>query len=100
MPPRSYLYHLPPLGLGSAVVESLTCYLARLAEAHDISAGTMVTRELLPKVREEFHRHDYKVPAIQSTFMYDAHTLNSVGQCSQDWVNVLEQLTGVRGPSI
>jgi AcrR family transcriptional regulator len=97
IPPRSYLYHLPPVGLGSAVVESLTSYVARLAEAHDISPGTLVTREILPKVREEFRRHDYKVPATKSTFMYEAHTLNSVGQGAQDWVNVLEQLTGVRG---
>jgi hypothetical protein len=96
-PPRSYLYHLPPVGLGSVVVESLTSYVARLAEAHDISPGTLVTREILPKVRKEFRRHDYKVPATESTFMYQAHTVNSVGQGSQDWVNVLEQLTGVRG---
>jgi hypothetical protein len=96
IPPRSYLYHLPPVGLGSAVVESLTSYVARLAEAHDISRGTLVTREVLPKVREEFRRHDYKVPAIESRFLYDAHTLNGVGQRSHDWVNVLEQLTGVR----
>jgi hypothetical protein len=98
IPPRSYLYHLPTVGLGSAVVESLTSYLARLAEAHDISPGTLLTREVLPKVREEFRRHDYKVdPALESTFMYEAHTLNSVGQRSLDWVNVLEHLTGVRG---
>ncbi|MEB2363141.1 MAG: TniQ family protein [Bryobacterales bacterium] len=98
VPPRSYLYHLPPLGLGSAVVESLTSYLTRLAEAHDISPGTLLTREVLPKVRAEFRRHEYRgIPATQSTFMYEAHTLNSLGQQSQDWVNVLEQLTSVRG---
>ena len=98
IPLRSYLYHLPPMGLRSAVVESLTSYLTRLAEAHDISPGTLLTREVLPKVRAEFRRHEYKgVPATQSTFMYDAHTLNNAGQQSQDWVNVLEQLTSVRG---
>jgi TniQ len=97
IPPRSHLYHLPPVGLGSAAVESLTSYVARLAEAHDISIGTLVTREVLPKVREEFRRHEYKIPAIKSTFLYDAHTLNGVAQRSQDWVVVLEQLTGVCG---
>jgi hypothetical protein len=96
IPPRSHLYHLAPVGLGSAFVESLTSYVARLAEAHDISPGTLVTREILPKVREEFRRHEYKVPVAKSTFMYQAHTLNSVGQVAQDWVKVLEQLTGVR----
>lgn len=97
IPPRSHLYHLAPVGLGSGLVESLTSYVARLAEAHDISIGTLVTREVLPKVREEFRRHEYKIPPLKSTFLYDAHTLNGVVQRSQDWVAVLEQLTGVRG---
>lgn len=98
IPPRSYLYHLLPVGLGSAAIESLTSYLARLAAAHDISSGTLLTREILPKVREEFRRHDYRaVHEIESTFLYEAHTLNGVGQRSQDWVYGLERLTGVRG---
>ena len=84
-------------GIGSALVESLTSYVARLADAHDVSIGTLVTREVLPKAREEFRRHEYKNPPIESTFLYDAHTLNGVVQHSQDWVSVLEQLTGVRG---
>jgi TniQ len=98
IPPRSYLYHVPPMGLGSAGVESLTSYLSRLAAAHDISPGVLLTREILPKVREEFRRHDYQtVHNIESTFVYDAHTLNGAGQRSQDWINVLEQLTGAQG---
>ena len=97
IPPRSHLYHLAPVGMGSALVESLTSYVARLADAHDVSIGILVTREILPKAREEFRRHEYKNPPIESTFLYDAHTLNGVVQHSQDWVSVLEQLTGVRG---
>jgi AraC-like DNA-binding protein len=86
------------MGLGSAGVESLTSYLARLAAAHNISVGVLLTREVLPKVPEELRRHDDQaVHKIESTFLYDAHTLNGVGQRSQDWINVLEQLTGVRG---
>lgn len=98
IPPRSYLYRLTPMGVGSANVESLTSYLARLAAAHDISPAVLLTREILPKVREEFRRHDYQaVHDIESTFVYEAHTLNGVGQRSQDWISVVEQLTGVRG---
>ena len=37
LPERTHLYHLQPLGIGSIFVESLTGYIARLAEAHDIS---------------------------------------------------------------
>jgi TniQ len=47
-PARSYLYHLPPLGVGTQMVESLTGYLCRLAEAHSVPASVLVRRELLP----------------------------------------------------
>jgi len=87
IPPRSYLYRVTPMGVGSANVESLTSYLARLAVAHDISPAVLLTREILPKVREEFRRHDYQdVPDVDNTFVYGAHTLNGVGQRSQDWI--------------
>jgi hypothetical protein len=98
IPTRSYFYHLPPLAVGTPHVESLTSYLVRLAEAHDISAGVLLTQELLPKVREAFRRHAYQANGkIESTFVYEAHTLNGLSQRSHDWVNVLENLTGVRG---
>ena len=37
LPQQTYLYHVQPSGIGSVFVESLTGYIARLAEAHDIS---------------------------------------------------------------
>ena len=43
IPPRSYLYRVAPMGVGSANVESLTSYLARLAAAHDISPAVLLT---------------------------------------------------------
>src|SRR5437016_5150277 len=42
IPPRSYLYRVTPMGVGSANVESLTSYLARLAAAHDISPAVLL----------------------------------------------------------
>ena len=37
--PRTYLYHLEPLGIGTPLVESLTSYIGRLAAAHAVSLG-------------------------------------------------------------
>ena len=34
VPPRTRLYHLRPVGFGTGLVESLTSYFSRLAEAH------------------------------------------------------------------
>jgi hypothetical protein len=39
VPPRSQLYSLQPVGVGTGLVESLTGYVARLAEAHTVSVG-------------------------------------------------------------
>jgi TniQ len=40
--PRSLLYALEPIGIGTAFVESLSSYVARLAEAHLVSVGDLV----------------------------------------------------------
>ena len=50
LPKRSYLYHLRPIGVGSAYVESLTGYIARLAEAHSVATGALLALELRPRV--------------------------------------------------
>ena len=42
LPTRSRLYSLLPMGIGIALVESLTSYMMRLAEAHAVSPGTLV----------------------------------------------------------
>jgi hypothetical protein len=43
---RSRFYALPPIGLGTPFVESLTGYVVRLAEAHAVSASSLVGKEL------------------------------------------------------
>src|SRR5689334_12170048 len=43
---RSRLYCLEPIGIGTAVVESLSGYAERLAEAHAVSAGNLIGKEL------------------------------------------------------
>ena len=42
LPPRTVLYSIKPIGVGTALVESLTGYVARLAEAHSVSVGNLV----------------------------------------------------------
>lgn len=48
LPKRSHLYSLKPLGVGTPGVESLTSYLARLADAHDVSVSTLLRYEIAP----------------------------------------------------
>ena len=48
--PRTYLYHLEPIGIGTPLVESLTSYIGRLAAAHAVSMGILSTKEFGPRV--------------------------------------------------
>src|SRR5258708_33222502 len=48
MPPRSKLYCLAPLGVGTVEVESLTSYIQRLAWAYRVNPRVLVAEVILP----------------------------------------------------
>lgn len=52
MPPRSRLYALEPLGVGTPLVESLTSYLTRLAHTHGVTVEKLAAAELTPLVNK------------------------------------------------
>lgn len=94
---RSHLYSLPPMGVGTAAVESLTGYIARLAAAHAVETGTLVNHELLQRVPYTrgllTGRAPSKLPAY--SFYLDAHSLNGTGDRSRLWVSLVEQMTRI-----
>jgi len=91
LPPRSYLYGLRPLGVGTEYVESLSGYVCRLAAAHCVPASVLVSREILPRIR---HESGGPSGVIGSTFIYDSYVLNGIGSCPRAWIRILEALTG------
>src|SRR5208283_2247871 len=76
LPPRSRLYNLDPVGLGTGFVESLTSYFSRLAEAHSVSAGALNHRELLPL--KAGHRNMFSCTVTARTRCFTS-TINSIG---------------------
>lgn len=48
IPARSTLYTLKPVGVGTAFVESLTSYIARLADAHCVFSGRLMEKVVVP----------------------------------------------------
>jgi TniQ len=48
IPPRSILYSIPPIGLGTGDVEGLTSYICRLAEAHCVSPTNLLRYQIEP----------------------------------------------------
>ena len=52
IPPRSRLYPLTPVGLGTVLVECLSSYINRLALAYRVNARILVAHEVLPLLSE------------------------------------------------
>lgn len=96
IPPRSRLFHLAPIGLGTPEVESLTSYVARLAEAHRVRPRQLVAREILPRFGRP-RLAETPFPSLLSAFWRnETHALNGMRTLARDLVGVLETLTGRR----
>lgn len=74
------------------MVESLTGYLVRLAEAHCVSAGVLYGKEIRP-VAGKGNIFTFR-PATDEG--YSTHTINGFGSPALDFVQALEMLTGRR----
>ena len=91
-PTHSRLYALEPLGMGTLHVESLTSYMARLAEAHSVSLRTLVIQELLPLLKRDYLSNPLS-NCLDSFWIEAARALNGTGVLAQDWAQALERLT-------
>ena len=89
IPPRSRLYCLPPLGVGTLWAESLTSYINRLAWTYRVSPRVLVAQEVIPQLSPE------QRPSTQlATFCRSIATgLNGTGDQAVEWSTALEGLT-------
>lgn len=92
IPSRSRLYHLKPIGIGTPMVESLTSYVTRLAQAHHVTPKSLVSYEILPFQGKDVTtlRHYYR---LNRFWLTGASSINSVGSTAREWVETLENLT-------
>jgi hypothetical protein len=92
LPPRSNLYCLAPLGMGTAEVESLTSYVNRLAWAYRVNPRVLVAREILPHLSEKHYVQ--AVPGRLGSFSPTrSMSINGTGVVARDWAETLERLT-------
>ena len=91
MPPRSTLYALAPIGMGTPLVESLTSYITRLAEAHSVFSGLLMQKVIVPLVP------GYSPSAKQHGMFEESGkhstSLNGIGLPASYAVSALEALT-------
>jgi transcriptional regulator with XRE-family HTH domain len=92
MKSHSRLYHLDPIGVGSPMVESLTSYITRLAEAHSVSTYTLFRREIGPELKQAGGRVDGTFRDVWP----NSPILNGLTTVTQRLVQALSHLTGCR----
>lgn len=90
VPPRSWAYHLTPIGVGHSYAESLTSYFARLAKEHKVTPRILFNdREV--DIDEENDRHIrglVNVNARKATAQ-----INGSGLTAEKWVAMVEGIT-------
>ncbi|AIF53541.1 TniQ family protein [Pelosinus sp. UFO1] len=88
---RSRLFHLKPINVGTYLSESLTSYIARLAEAHCMTTGELIAKEMTPILKKPYLTN---IAADGGTRFYEnASMLNGIGNAARDFVEALEELT-------
>ncbi|MDJ0636873.1 MAG: TniQ family protein [Xenococcaceae cyanobacterium MO_188.B29] len=91
IPPRSRLYYLEPIGIGTPYVESLTSFLMRLANAHSLEVNTLVAREISSYL-DRGYIQDNLSKGLSTLFNRGA-ALNSNGILAAQLCQSLEKLT-------
>jgi len=95
LPRRRQLFSLQPIGIGTLHVESLTGYIARLAQYHSLTTEELLVYEVLPLM---YHR-GFQVDCQTLEQCFDSwRVLTQHNETSGNWVTELvqslEELTG------
>lgn len=88
-PPRSELYSLKPIGVGTPLVECLTSYISRLAEAHCVFPGMLMRKAIAPWIQKHAAYKEY----WKETSMGAPHFVNTTRRETAAVVQALETLT-------
>lgn len=87
LPSRSRLFPLEPIGIGTPCVESLTSYIARLAEAHCLQTGVLMEKGIAPLIGKKHGGAN-----LHKIYNF-TKALNGTGVMASDLVEALAHLT-------
>ncbi|MBD2449175.1 TniQ family protein [Nostoc sp. FACHB-152] len=91
IPSRSHLYQLEPVGLRTPMVESLTGYIERLAEAHCVPPEVLISRTITPLLKQIFLKS--RTSRDLRSLFDRATAINGTGDIAIDLVQALQNLT-------
>lgn len=91
----SYLYSLPPIGIGTPYVESLTSYILRLAQAHCVTSSSFFLHLIRILKGSNAGNEARKLSGgdFISNYNQFAHAINGINKMAADWVELLQNLT-------
>jgi hypothetical protein len=95
IPKRSLLYCLKPVGIGTPQVESLSGYVARLAEAHDLSVGNLVGRKPFSNARSGLYKRTTFFRSRPKSHVFHAADYDINGMCRKacKWIGAFQEAT-------
>lgn len=86
LPPRSRLFHLEPVGIGTPEVESFTSYIGRIAAEHSVSPRKLLSKEVFAPLGKQS-------PYYSTAASFSGTPLNGMGRLAKTVVAALEKLT-------
>ena len=97
IPPRTLLFPLEPIGIGTPFVESLTSYISRLAEVHAVTVSDLVGYVLAKCAPRDgpivsARARDYR---MGSGFHPGTHAINGLAEDARRWIIAAETATGL-----
>lgn len=91
IPLWSNLYQIVPIGIRTPLVESLTGYIERLAEAHCIPPDVLISRTITPLLKQIFLKS--RTSRDLRSLFDRATAINGTGNIAIDLVQALQKLT-------
>ena len=90
IPPRSRLYSIKPMGIGTSYIESLSSYIARLSSYHCLNVSHLIKQEVMPLIREQTQFTNINFKAQNH---FPIWSINGLTNTSKILGQTLEQLT-------
>ncbi|MGP4064634.1 TniQ family protein [Oceanobacillus sp. M65] len=88
-PRRSTLYNLEPMGIGTLMVESLTSYLLRLSNVHNLKTRSLIQYLIYPFL----NKSTYDLKKSNNNIYSDGRFLDGSTPLTIEFINALETLT-------
>src|SRR5690625_7526525 len=83
---RTDLYNVDPIGIGTSYVESLSSYISRIAEIHNLAVSPLLSKVIAPMLNINYLKEQLTQGIIKDT----SHFINENSPVTIEYCNKLE----------